>query len=84
MPLSIKDEETERLARALARATGESITTATRKAIEERLRKVANPRAREALLDDLASIRRRWSGMQVLDHRSPDEILGYDEAGLPR
>jgi len=41
MALSIKDPETERLARDLARLTGENITTATRRAIEERLRRVA-------------------------------------------
>lgn len=40
MALSIKDPETERLARDLARLTGENITTATRRAIEERLRRV--------------------------------------------
>jgi antitoxin VapB len=33
MPLSIKDPETERFARELARRTGESITVATRKAL---------------------------------------------------
>jgi antitoxin VapB len=31
MPLSIKDPETERLARTLARRTGESLTLATRR-----------------------------------------------------
>ena len=40
MALSIKDPETERLARNLARLTGENITTATKRAIEERLRRV--------------------------------------------
>jgi hypothetical protein len=40
MPLSIKDPETDRLARDLARRTGESITVATRKALQERLRRV--------------------------------------------
>ena len=38
MPLSIKDPETERLARELAQRTGESITVAIRKALQERLR----------------------------------------------
>ena len=34
MPLSIKDPETERLARELARRTGESITVTTPKALQ--------------------------------------------------
>jgi antitoxin VapB len=84
MALSIKDPKTERLARNLAQLTGESITTATRRAIEERLRRVAGRSRRAALLDEMAEIRRRWSAMPVVDDRTPDEILGYDEHGLPR
>ena len=41
MPISIKDPETERLARALSERTGESITVATRRAIEECLRRLS-------------------------------------------
>ena len=84
MALSIKDPETERLARNLAKVTGENITTATKRAIEERLRRLSGPSRRDALLEDMAAIRRRWSAMQVRDDRTPDEILGYDEQGLPR
>jgi len=40
MALNIKDPETDRLARELAAATGESITVAARRAIEERLERV--------------------------------------------
>ena len=84
MALSIKDPKTERLARNLAQLTGESITTATRRAIEERLRRVGGQSRRAALLEEMAEIRRRWSEMPVADERSADEILGYDEHGLPR
>ena len=84
MALSIKDPETERLARALAERTGESLTLATRRALEERLRRIGGAPRRAALIEDLAAIRRRWSAMPVLDRRSADEIIGYDENGLPR
>jgi antitoxin VapB len=84
MALSIKDPETERLARDLARLTGENITTATRRALEERLRRIGGQSRRATLLEDMAEIRRRWSVMPVLDERTPEEILGYDEHGLPR
>lgn len=84
MALSIKDPETERLARILAKLTGESITTATKRAIEERLRRVGAQSRRTALLEEMAEIRRRWRAMPVLDDRTPEEILGYDERGLPR
>jgi antitoxin VapB len=84
MALSIKDPETERLARSLARLTGENITTATKRAIEERLRRLGGQARRTALLEDMTEIRRRWSEMPVSDSRTPEEILGYDEHGLPR
>jgi antitoxin VapB len=84
MALSIKDPETEQLARSLAQLTGENITTATKRAIEERLRRLGGQARKEALLEDMAQIRRRWSEMQVVDDRAPEEILGYDEHGLPR
>jgi antitoxin VapB len=84
MALSIKDPETERLARNLAQLTGENITTATKRAIEERLRRVRGRSRRAALLADMAEIRRRWSAMPVLDNRTQEEILGYDANGLPR
>lgn len=84
MALSIKDPETERLARALAEKTGESITTATRRALEERLRRTGGAARKAALLDDLAASRRRWSQLPVLDRRTADEIIGYDDNGLPR
>jgi antitoxin VapB len=82
--LSIKDPETERLARNLARLTGETITTATKRAIEERLRRVGSQSRRAALLEEMAEIRRRWAAMPVLDDRTPEEILGYEAHGLPR
>jgi antitoxin VapB len=84
MALSIKDPETERLARNLAEITGENITTATKRALEERLHRVGGQSRKAALLEDMAEIRRRWSEMPTVDDRTPEEILGYDEHGLPR
>jgi antitoxin VapB len=83
MPLSIKDPETERLARDLAQRTGESITVATKKALEERLRRVGGKRQKAMLLEELAAIRRRCAALPVVDEREPDDIIGYDERGLP-
>ena len=84
MALSIKDPETERLARALAQRTGETLPVATRRALEERLRRISGDARKAALLEDLAASRRRWSAMPVLDSRSADDMLGYDAHGLPR
>ncbi|WP_024508387.1 type II toxin-antitoxin system VapB family antitoxin [Bradyrhizobium sp. ARR65] len=84
MALSIKDPETEQLARTLAERTGESITTATKRALEERLRRTSSSARKAALLEDLEAIQRRWNALPVLDSRTPDEIVGYDENGIPR
>lgn len=83
MPLSIKDPETERLAKLLAEKTGETITMATRKALQERLNHIGNDAKRQTLLEDMAASRRRWASLPVLDQRSADEILGYGDDGLP-
>jgi antitoxin VapB len=84
MPLSIKDPDTERLARDLARRTGESITVATRRALEERLRRVGGVHEKTRLLDDLAEIRLRCAALPIIGDRQADEIIDYDEHGLPR
>jgi antitoxin VapB len=84
MPLIINDPETQRLARALAERTGESITVATRRALEERLRRIGSGARKAALLEDLAASRRRWGALSVLDARTADDIIGYDDDGLPR
>ncbi|MFQ5790290.1 MAG: type II toxin-antitoxin system VapB family antitoxin [Acidobacteriota bacterium] len=84
MALSIKNPEADRLARELAAATGESLTETVIRALRERLRRergrVRAPRLRE----ELRRIRQRCAGLPVLDPRSPNEILGYDERGLPQ
>jgi len=83
MGISIKNEQTERLARELARETGESLTTAIRLALEERLERVEGRRSPQDKLRLARVALRRVDALPVLDARTPDEILGYDEHGLP-
>ncbi len=83
MALSIKDRETELLARRLAERTGETITMATKRALEERLRRTGSDARKAALLEDMEAMRRRLGALSVLDDRTPDEIVGYDENGVP-
>ena len=85
MTLHIKDEKADRLARQLAQATGETLTEAVTRAIEERLGRFRRrPEAeiearRRAMIEVIEEIKK----LPVLDPRSPDEIIGYDEHGLP-
>lgn len=83
MTLNIKDPVTDRLARELADATGESLTEAVRRAIEDRLAKVARASSSDDVLSLYMSIIDRGRRMPIIDSRSEDEILGYDDDGLP-
>ena len=84
MALSIKSIETERLAREIAAKTGESLTGAIQKALEERLDRLRQQRRSQILTSQLEEILNRVDCLPVLDSRNADEILGYDEHGLPR
>jgi antitoxin VapB len=83
MALSIKSIETEHLAREIAAKTGESLTGAIQKALEERLERLNNSRRNQALAAQIDDILQRVDAMPDLDPRTPDEIIGYDEDGLP-
>lgn len=83
MALSIKSIETENLAREIAAKTGESLTGAIQKALEERLERLNNNRRSQALTAQIDDILQRVDAMPDLDVRTPDEIIGYDENGLP-
>jgi len=83
MAISIKSLETERLAREIAAKTGESLTAAIQKALEERLERLQHQRRGHVLTSQLQEILRRVDQLPVLDSRTPDEILGYDDHGLP-
>ncbi|GEK80122.1 type II toxin-antitoxin system VapB family antitoxin [Agrococcus baldri] len=83
MALNIKDPETDRLARELAQATGETITVAARRAIEERLRRV-RARSASGVEAQVQAIIERGRARTPLDDRGADEILGYDAVGLPQ
>ncbi|MGH9513459.1 MAG: type II toxin-antitoxin system VapB family antitoxin [Terriglobales bacterium] len=84
MALSIKNERAERLARQVAAETGESVTQAIQKALEERWERL-NSRRRSAVLGrQLEEVLSRIDTLPTLDSRPEDEILGYDEHGLPK
>ncbi len=83
MALSIKSDEADRLARELAAVTGESLTDAVTEALRERLEREQALRAEHDLDRRLDRLVAEVAAMPVLDERSADEIIGYDEHGLP-
>jgi antitoxin VapB len=83
MPISIKNDQTESLARRLAELTGESLTEAIRAALEERYDRLRRGRSGRSLADELNVIGLRCAKRPIISQLSADEILGYDEAGVP-
>ena len=79
MALSIKSDKADRLARDLAELTGESLTEAIVGALEVRLDIERRTRRSRGVTD----IVERYRALPVLDTRHPDDIVGYDEHGLP-
>jgi len=83
MGISIKNIQTEKLAREVSKRTGESLTEAIKNSLEERLQRLKQRRRSQLAVTQLEEILRRVDAMPVLDPRTPDEIVGYDENGLP-
>ena len=80
--MNIRSAKVDELAQRLARLTGEDIETALERAIEERLSRVAPPTPvdRKAAMGSFFD---QVSRMRVLDPRPIDEVVGYDDCGLP-
>ncbi len=83
MALNIKDSTADELARRLASATGESITTAVTVAVRERLERVQGAAPAALREQELMRIARQAAARPARDRRSAEEILGYDAHGLP-
>ncbi len=85
MALSLKDKETDRLAREIAALTGETLTDTIRKALGERLER---ERLRRGQSSDLAArlrqIGEHCASLPDYDTRSSEEIVGYDQNGMWR
>ena len=79
MVLSIKSAAADQLARELAELTGESITVAVVESLRARL-DAERRRQRDRRLDDIIE---RFQQLPRLDEREPEDVIGYDEHGLP-
>jgi antitoxin VapB len=84
MALNIKSEEADRLARELADRTGETLTQAVITALRERRGRSLPGLHEDDLIEEVLALSDRFSRLPVFDVRSSDEIVGYDEHGVPR
>jgi antitoxin VapB len=82
MHLNIKNDEAHELATALAKLTGENLTSAVTLALRERLAREHRRRNTDAIAARLMTIGQHYAALPDTG-RSPDEILGYDAHGLP-
>jgi antitoxin VapB len=83
MALSIKSDEADRLARELAAETGETLTEAVEIALQQRLDR-EHAKHTVSMRTRLARLAADVAALPVADDRSPEEIIGYDDAGVPR
>lgn len=89
MPLNIKDRETEEVVRQRAKRTGRSPKTVKQAAASELRRMGADYAGRFAKLtpEQVSKLRRieaiciEAAALPILDTRTDDEILSYDERG---
>lgn len=85
MALNIKNAETEKLARELARRQGKGITEVVTDVLRrelERERKRLRPDDVEKRMRRIDEIVRRHNSRPDRDRRPADEIIGYNEHGL--
>jgi antitoxin VapB len=82
MALSIKSDEADRLARELAAETGETLTEAVEIALRERLER-EHGRRTTSMRSRLKRLAADVAALKVTDNRAAEEIIGYDETGLP-
>jgi antitoxin VapB len=82
MALNVKSAEADRLARELAAVAHESLTEAVTIALRERLGRMRNQQQSE-IVARLRRLSTWYAALPVQDSRTPDELIGYDEHGLP-
>ena len=83
MALNIKNPRADELVAELVKLTGETKTQVVIGALQERLNRMHTEPSQKHQVEALRKIARECAALPVLDDRSPDEILGYDEDGLP-
>ena len=84
MGISIKNPKAEQLAREVAQLSGESLTQAIIRALEERLERLKGRRSATTLTEEILGISQRCSALPNVDQRNSDEILDYDSMGVPK
>jgi antitoxin VapB len=79
--LFIKNPAAHTLAEKVSKKLGVTLTEAVIRSLEAQLH---GPPARPIDWQKVEAIQKKIAALPVLDSRTDDEILGYDEFGIPR
>jgi antitoxin VapB len=83
MALNLENPKSDELARKLPQLLGKSITDVVTEALQEKLVREEG-RRQTSLAEILLVIGKRCSALPGRDARSAEEILGFDEHGIPK
>ena len=86
MQVLVRQVEALAKIRKLAKRTGETLTDAVERAVDDRLAKLGPTRRRKGRVDrkKLAELLKYFDSLPVDDPRPHEEIIGYDEHGVPK
>lgn len=80
-PRNIKDPDVYRMVREIADQTGQSLTDVVRHAVKREHDRVKRSKPDPIRIEQINQIVERYSKLPVVDDRTDDEILGYNEHG---
>jgi len=87
MGILIRNEGTEKKIRRLARRTGQTLTAAVDRAVDTELARLGPTGKKKGRVDRkrLAKLLAYFDSLpRINEHLTDDEIIGYDEHGLPK
>ena len=86
MGILIRNAKTEAKIRRLAKRTRQTLTAAIDRAVDAELAALAPPPRKKGCIDrkKLAELLKYFDSLPVDDPRPHEEIIGYDEHGVPK
>lgn len=83
MTLSIKNPKADRLAKELAKATGQTVTDAVIGALEANLKAAKSRRVARDPIEEVADLQAFVAELPDQSKRSPHDVIKHDDHGLP-
>jgi antitoxin VapB len=86
MALSIKNRELEQISRELAAVTGKPITEALLEGARRELKRqkgIKSLLSKNIAWEEIREIQKRYAELPITGSLTDDEVLGFDEFGVP-